>query len=259
MKKTLIFALAAMSAMAADPILDLTTDNVQVNEYSLEGITDHHYTVVFTLDLVKMMSSAGQSPIVGLGGSLTTGNIYGAEMLAFNNGTIGFATQKKGSLADAFTFPSGGYDNTWNTVSGLTGYDSLNDKTPDWNSSSASSAVFVLVGDPAGTTRDKFTGYLYIQTDDGMNCYAGTKNWSLKTSIDTLKIYEASSDPDFSYSTIDSLQVYAESMTADQAKGLAEAILSTSTPGTDTTVPEPATATLSLLALAGLAARRRRK
>lgn len=32
-----------------------------------------------------------------------------------------------------------------------------------------------------------------------------------------------------------------------------------STPGTDSTVPEPATATLSLLALAGLAARRRRK
>lgn len=258
MKKTLIFALAAMSAMAADPILDLTTDNVQVNEYSLEGITDHHYTVVFTLDLVKMMSSAGQSPIIGLGGSLANGN-YGAEMLAFNNGTITYSAQQKGDSSAAFTFPTTGYENSWNTISGLTGYDSLKDTTPDWNSSSASSAVFVLVGDPVSTTRDKFTGYLYIQTDDGMNCYAGTKNWSFKASIDTLKIYEASSDPDFSYTTIDSLQVYAESMNEAQAKELAEAILATSTPGTDTTVPEPATATLSLLALAGLAARRRRK
>lgn len=256
MKKTLIFALAAMSAMAADPILDLTTDNVQVNEYSLEGITDHHYTVVFTLDLVKMMSSAGQSPIVGLGGSLTTGN-YLAEMLAFNNGTITYSVQQKGDSSAAFTFPTSGYENKWKTVSSLTGYDSLANTTPDWNSSSASSAVFVLVGERA--TRDKFTGYLYIQTDDGLNCYAGTKDWSFKASIDTLKIYEASGDPDFSYTTIDSLQVYAESMNEAQAKELASAILATSTPGTDTTVPEPATATLSLLALAGLAARRRRK
>lgn len=258
MKKTLIFALAAMGAAASDPILDLSLDDVQVGEYSLAGITDHHYTVVFTLDLAKMAASAGQSPIIGLGGSLANGN-YGAEMLAFNNGTIGYAAQQKGSSAAAFTFPSVAYENTWNTITALTGYDSLKTVTPDWSSSSASSAVFVLVGDPLSASKDKFTGYLYIQTDEGLDCYAGTKNWSFKASIDTLKIYEASSDPDFSYSTIDSLQVYAESMTADQAKGLADAILATSTPGTDTTVPEPATATLSLLALAGLAARRRRK
>lgn len=250
MKKTLIFALAAMSAMAADPILNLTQDDVLAGTYNLAGITNHQYTVAFTLDLALMAQTPGQSPIIALGGM--TGTVYGAELIAFDNGGINYATRKKDSMEAAFTFVSSSYN--WGSVTDFT---SLSE-TPDW--SNAKSAAFVLVGDIANN-KDRITGYLFILNNDASSLtYAGTKDWSYNTAIDTLNVYNASSDASQSLTCVDSLQVFTDVMDADAAKNLAMSMMSSnSTPGTDTTVPEPATATLSLLALAGLAARRRRK
>ena len=84
MKKTLIFALAAMSAMAADPILNLTQDDVLAGTYNLAGITNHQYTVAFTLDLALMAQTPGQRNIIALGGMTWT--VYGAKLIAFDNG-----------------------------------------------------------------------------------------------------------------------------------------------------------------------------
>ncbi|MBQ3525040.1 MAG: PEP-CTERM sorting domain-containing protein [Akkermansia sp.] len=64
---------------------------------------------------------------------------------------------------------------------------------------------------------------------------------------------------DYVYS--DQVALYNGQLSEDQNQyEIAKSLLpAASTPGTDSTVPEPTTATLSLLALAGLAARRRRK
>lgn len=250
MKKTLIFALAAMSAMAADPILNLTQNDVLAGTYNLAGITNHQYTVAFTLDLALMAQTPGQSPIIALGGSITE-TLYGAELLAFDDGYINYGTRKKGSMEEAFTFTTS--SSSWSKVSDFTSLKNV----PDWPN--AKSAAFVLVGDMVGTS-DRITCYLFMLNNDATLTYAGTKSWSYNTAIDTLNVYNASSDASQSLTCVDSLQVFTDVMDADAAKNLAMSMMSSnSTPGTDTTVPEPATATLSLLALAGLAARRRRK
>ena len=57
------------------------------------------------------------------------------------------------------------------------------------------------------------------------------------------------------YLKTDEMEVYDEIILADQRVSLAKALVFQ----TDSTVPEPTTATLSLMALAALAARRRRK
>lgn len=242
MKKTITLILAAASVVsAADPILDLGQGNVEQKEYSLSGISNHQYTAAITLNLEVMAQTPGISPIFALGGA--AGGYYGAEVIAFDNGGIDYNSQRKGTLEEAFTFSV--YNYSWQSVEGFTSLKEL----PNW--SNAKSAAFVLVGDMYSSTKDEFTGYLFIlNNDDSVSAYAGEKNWSFTTSVDTLKIYT---------NCVDSLQVYNETMDGKQAQALALSMMENSTPGTDNTVPEPTTATLSLLALAGLAARRRRR
>lgn len=77
---------------------------------------------------------------------------------------------------------------------------------------------------------------------------------------------QTSEDMDISLITLDpgiiqTAHMYNTVLTGDAAEEAAKLVITTSTPGgsDSPTVPEPTTATLSLLALAGLAARRRRK
>ena len=80
--------------------------------------------------------------------------------------------------------------------------------------------------------------------------YTSNKTWDISYLKDNVTL-------NFNTDLIDSVRVYNSVLTGTDAENAAKAVLGF-TPG-DGNVPEPTTATLSLLALAGLAARRRRK
>lgn len=109
-------------------------------------------------------------------------------------------------------------------------------------------------------------GYLYFHDEngdviDGLTIQTSKRGITQTTRFDNVNDSYSWLNINEEVVNLDQMEVYNGIVAGDLsllAEDLVKANLS-STPGTDTTVPEPATATLSLLALAGLAARRRRK
>lgn len=248
MKKTIALLLASIGIAFGDSltegsnlILSKNAGEVQLGNYELTGLTSNHeYTLAITLNLD--MRPSGKELIFSLAGSRGD-NVFGGEGIAFDKGGIDYVTTSLSgnpitSLESALT-PTV-YNYNWQDTE--KGFQSLKN-VPNWNN--ATDAVFVLVGKSDFT----MTGYLFIgYQDDNVISYNGMYNTKLTgLDISTLKISDE---------CVESFRMYDTVMDTPGVKAIAQDMLySSQSPA----APEPTTATLSLLALAGLAARRRRK
>ena len=248
MKKTIALLLASIGIAFGDSlteesnlILSKNAGEVQLGNYELTGLTSNHeYTLAITLNLD--MRPSGKELIFSLAGSRGD-NAFGGEGIAFDGGGIDYVTtpvnNNPTSLESALTPSIFGY--SWKNAE--KGFITLQN-IPDWNN--ATDAVFVLVGKSDYT----MTGYLFISYGDvdTVISYSGLRSTGLTgLDISTLNISNA---------CVESFKMYDTVMDTSAVKKLAENMLYSSQ---SPTIPEPTTATLSLLALAGLAARRRRK
>ncbi len=121
-----------------------------------------------------------------------------------------------------------------------------------WNSDKYNCTTSTKMGSLSGTT-DK-DGYTNITTT-----YQGTIAWSEADNAFTLKLNQAGNEKTFVLGESYSLEGFSIAMDGNSDDGRKDYFEVSKMSITVASVPEPATATLSLLALAGLAARRRRK
>ena len=129
---------------------------------------------------------------------------------------------------------------TWR-YKNLSGYESLKTATFDLTSIQALSIVLTVEHSGSGNG----TAYGYVYALDNNNTVHKYYGYYTGTNVNTTNITLLEYDE----SITGSLKVYNGTMSMDEAEKLGMSLI---------TVPEPTTATLSLLALAGLAARRRR-
>ncbi len=255
MKKTLAFLLAA-SGMAMGEIV-YQNDNITLEEgvtyqqFAFSPIGTADYTVAITLDLNNL---AATPSLVNL--FYTTGNngtnaaISGMKL---NSGDLGAYYTQSDSVENALAKTHNlDWDKTDTDDNITSGYQSLyND--PYINLSNAASVTLFLVSslnEASTNSYTSLTGYAYIYDNDGgLVKYTGSRHFTYKpyTNISGVGVYAA---------LVDKVFVYDSTLSATETENIAKSF-APSTPG-DGNVPEPTTATLSLLALAGLAARRRR-
>ena len=254
MKKTLTLLFAAASmAMAADDItpigLDFTTVEVDGNiekktaTLNTADFSDNAFSVVLTLDFKNLTSGGGNLFLV--------------------NGTTHYPAfpddKKSASWGMMHEYSYEEYMWYYEESSKLYGVanSSKNSQAIDYSllamkpeyadvvySYKVENNVSVLT-----TTMYLYNGN-HEQIDEYVNTYTNSKNYlSSYTSIDIFS------------SAVTDLQLYNVALEGDQIQTALDALKGNNTPSTpgDGNVPEPTTATLSLLALAGLAARRRRR
>lgn len=105
--------------------------------------------------------------------------------------------------------------------------------------------TLTLVGDNSGTGSAPYTFNFYVDGElIGSDHVDGAANFAASNTINNLQIGYYGDSTKGAYTSVDNILIYGRALSAKEVKAL---------------VPEPATATLSLLALAGLAARRRRR
>ena len=129
---------------------------------------------------------------------------------------------------------------TW-TNNNLSGYESLKAAKFDLTSIQALSVVLTIEHSGSGNG----TAYGYVYVLDNNNVVTKYSGYRTGSNVNTTNITLLEYDEVIT----GSLKVYTGTMSLDEAEKLGMSLI---------TVPEPTTATLSLLALAGLAARRRR-
>ncbi len=252
MKKTLVMLLAlAGAATAAEPIWT-SVDGIAPTSYALSGQSS--FSVALSLNIATLQAESGanfngSAKIVDLIGTWDTSSMAASLDINVNGSSNGKTS----------TLYAGGKPGVGNYASNysLTGISSttLFDRNTDWSLLEDASLVMVKNG---GGANDAIYAYLTLQYTDGSIAVYEGGNTGIKFTIDhdgddtTAKLV----DNHINVSTINftnnfalSAQVYDYAMTADEAKAIGAALI----------VPEPTTATLSLLALAGLAARRRRR
>ena len=249
MKKTLIalLALTGVAVAAEQPIWDSTVTSTQ-NTYTFNTTLDS-FSIAVTLDVAILQSESGSN----FNGSAKIINLTGTWEPSGASGTLdinvnGSSSAKTSTLYVGSTAPSGSYASNY-SLTGISGTNIFTSST-DWSSIDAASLV--LVKDGSGNNDAVYTYLTLKGTDGNLTVYSGgntgiafTHNSVYNTNIDVATV-------SFENSFATHAQVYSAALDADAAKAVGQSLVSTS-------VPEPATATLSLLALAGLAARRRRK
>ncbi len=239
MKKTLI-ALLAVSSMAMAASLDEAAIKQAGNTgYNTLG---NNFTVAITLDVEELRSllEKGQTPA------------WGTDIVSYNaNGTLTGVTVNGGSSGGKINtsglYARWGTNAAWNSVTwnGSTNLSDLNGDAEGtgWDNVASAGLVYSF-GATSGTT----VAFTLIDTEgtaivDSCVTAGGLKSGSAGAAALTFGDSVASS---YYFST------YMGNATADM-KALANTVAITNP------IPEPTTATLSLLALAGLAARRRRR
>lgn len=239
MKKTLALLLAFAGIASAATEIDLTGKwDGNTAAISGETFTDGKASFVVSLDIDKLASwtpEEGKVPLAYLGATNTYQQDIklGLSIDTYNSGII--CPWKNRNEQD--------------TYKGVTATLPI----PDKFTYSYATLLFTVYTDGNNSLG---TGYLYL-FDDKLEVvdYTMSENCNLGTTILTGIPY-SSFTIDSDYVIADSVAVYnGHFSTEDEMKAALKSVL----PAADTTVPEPATATLSLLALAGLAARRRRK
>lgn len=236
MKKTIIALLALAGTLMADTPTAVALD-WNGNTAAIPGATSS-VTVAFTLDWNKFKSSTGD-----------------CELFSLSSGT---------DYKQGMGIQDGQYIGSW---SGDSYGASYNYSLLDYNTAQIvfpeAPAYFVVVY----TLKDTGTN---ITLREDLYFWDSNKNSLGPQSDDASSTYSQ-----FNYVTPSNITLNSEYLSTDSVKvytdtydesairlAIAESMLPTSdTPGgsDSPTVPEPATATLSLLALAGLAARRRRR
>ncbi len=239
MKKTLIALMAASSMAMAASIEDAAISTKGNAGYDTLG---NNFTVALTLDVTALRSllEQGQAPA------------WGTDIVNYMcNGTLTGVTVNGGSTNNAINasglYARWGNTTNWNNVQwqGNTNLADLNGDAEGtgWDDVAAAGLVYSF-----GATSGTAVAFTLIGNDgsaivDGFTVAGGLKSGSAGAAA-----------LNFDDSVLSSYY-YNESMGGDEAslKALAGTVATTAP------VPEPTTATLSLLALAGLAARRRRK
>ncbi len=238
MKKTLIALLAVSSvamAVSLDDALIAQAGNVGYDTQSGD------FTVALTLDVAKLKTllEQGQTPA------------WGTDIVKYNcNGTATGVTvnggSNSGAIATSGLYARWGDGAAWNNVQwqGNTNLSDLNGDAEGtgWDAVASAGLVYSF-GKGSGTA----VAFTLIGNDgsvlvDSYVFAGGLKSGSAGAAALTF---------DESVAASYYLDVYTGGNEADM-KALAGAVATAS-------IPEPTTATLSLLALAGLAARRRRK
>lgn len=234
MKKTLSLLIATAICASGDVIY--TSQDAQVGEYAFDtAIPTSNYTVAVTLDLNSSATSV--ETLFYLKGDYSSYDAITGLMLQ-DAKLGGFYIQKESYevAAAAATYADWNKNLTNNNLP--KGYTSLY-TTPAIDFSSAQAVTLFFVGSVSGTY-DYIKAYAYVQNADGsIDMYTGTNRFSKRpfTNITGVAVNSVA---------VGSIDVYDSAMSVEEIEKIALSI------------PEPTTATLSLLALAGLAARRRR-
>lgn len=254
MKKTIVLLLAAAGmAMGgtekplelnwkADNSADLKTDaNGNTINYSQYSWASNTITVAMTLNWSALMEDKKDGAHVLFEISDDSEKNHGL-CVYFGN---------KGNYIDAWT--SGQDDETFSLT--------LDNK---WKNSAKAAIVYTSHVPNESTSTTTYSTYLYLWDEN--------EQVTLLTLVDN-NVIENGEVEDYTHNVclsqlssisynsdyVTNIDVYADIIGKNESLNLAERVTTTpSTPGTDSTIPEPTTATLSLLALAGLAARRRR-
>jgi MYXO-CTERM domain-containing protein len=253
MKKTITLLLAAAGmAMGADKVLDLDSSETAKGEYTLSGITGNNFTVAIILDLDTMIQTPASSDSVTL--------LFSMDGVATRSGTE-YDYRAGLSLYENHVMGSYGTSSQWDsaipksaiTTTASGDYQSLKDVCPWANIQDVTGVSMVMTGGKRSDGKDTINAYVYVMMANGdIVSYKGNKYWSSYV-MDRYTALTIGSD------FVDSVRVYDYNMTDAETLAEAKAMLGSSNSGGDGNIPEPTTATLSLLALAGLAARRRRK
>lgn len=233
MKKTLSLLIATAICASGDVIY--TSQDAQIGEYTFDKtLSTSNHTVAVTLDLTASATSIEN--LFYLQGQM---NSYSSiEGLILDNSRLGGFYKQAETIDKAL----GNVQLTdWSSITDNSlpeGYTSLyKNNTLDF--SNVSSVTLFLVGYTKGTY-EYLTSYAYVQNTDGStDKYTGTTRYNRKpfTNITGVVVNSVA---------VGSIDVYDSAMSVEEIEKIA------------LSVPEPTTATLSLLALAGLAARRRR-
>lgn len=223
MKKTitLLLAAAGIAAGATTPV-ELEWDSTNAAALDANTFANDEISVVFTMDLKKLSSVGGD--IFTISGTVTT-----------------YTTTYGLTHTYESDWMMGDYNELWaiekGSASGALCYD-LAVKNPSF------AEVVYTYG--AGT----FVAYMNFYNKNGALVNAKEYTWSGDfkdfTSVSMIS------------SSVEKMDVYNTVIQKDDVQSAIDYYYNPTTPG-DGNVPEPTTATLSLLALAGLAARRRRK
>lgn len=237
MKKTLSLLIATAICASGDVIY--TSQDAQVGEYAFDtAIPTSNYTVAVTLDLTSSATSV--ETLFYLKGDYSSYDAITGLMLQ-NSKLGGFYRQSDSYENAAATAVYADWNKSYTNNNLPEGYTSLY-TTPAIDFSSAQAVTLFFVGSVSGTY-DYIKAYAYVHNSDGStDKYTGTNRFNKKpfTNITGVVVNSVA---------VGSIDVYDSAMSVEEIEKIA-----LSAPA----VPEPTTATLSLLALAGLAARRRR-
>ena len=252
MKKTLIaLSILTTGAYAVPAPLWSTTGDETPTSYTISNLDSFSVAITLDIDTLKSESGSnfnGSAKIIDLTGSWNTSNLDGTLDINVN----GNSTSKTSTLYIGSTPGKGDYKSNY-SLTGISGTNIFTSST-NWTLIDAASLVFVKDGSAAN---DAVYAYFTLKYTNGTSTVYEGSNTGIKFTIDhdddeaTAKV----ADTHFNVSTITfangfatSAQVYSSALSATDAKAVGAAL-----------IPEPTTATLSLLALAGLAARRRRR
>lgn len=248
MKKTFTLILAAAGVAMAATEIDLT-DKWEGNtaDISSETFTEGKATFFLTLNLEQLDAWTTADGNVSLG-YLSADNT--------NNATTVLGTSINSQFSTIRNWRNNGNGETFQgTISSLPLPDDIDGVKLEYAYATLVSYVYTY------NNASKIKTDMFFWSKDLEKVHELTSNTSTlgSTFLSGISYSSFTINSDYVYS--DQVALYNGQLSEDQdpyeiAKSLLPAA---STPGTDSTVPEPATATLSLLALAGLAARRRRK
>jgi len=241
MKKTLMIVLAlAGCSLAEDASLFPSRTSLSLQEVTsaqLAEIPATNATVALTLDVEEMKAVAGTNfngsvaPVI-FAFTGTWGASAAGELGVCNAGATG---TRSGIYA---------YGKNGNSVSKnvSTGLDTLFTKDTDWNVIDSMSLVCSMVTNESGQV--SITTAVSIRNTDGtITTHGGssvTMHWGGTEGF-------TASGVTFDSALVNTSTTYRGALSLEEARALSVSL-----------IPEPTTATLSLLALAGLAARRRR-
>ena len=256
MKKTLI-TLLVLGGMAMGAAPDLADANITTNGTTTSYWTeDGNFTVALTLDVTGLRKYLEQGQTAAWGTNIVGYDVKGTATGVCINGSSG-----SGKVNTSGLYARWGNDTAWNPTNGSdvqwdggTNLSDLNGEAEGtgWDSVGSVGLVYSF-----GTTAGTAVALTILDTEGTALVDSYVTAGGLKSGTATNAVLTLHSEIVAASYFFDDRLAYND---ADY-KALAAAAAGAAIPATEgwtRVIPEPATATLSLLALAGLAARRRR-